>query len=138
MKKVVFLFTVLLFPIYVIAGCKKVCTAKYFMPGHDEVKDYGSGGYSAPVINTVYDSWSTAYHVTGFFYSGQELNDFYNSYDFHPYDIVCIIYWSNGGLSVITLFETTSSDKLSSSELNNYSEVEGIDKHGTKWRIEFN
>jgi hypothetical protein len=145
------LFLILSTNIY--AGTEIFCKARYlYQIYHPPVPPaYYEGNIIGriPIAGTGQDAyyenvWSNTYTLNVKFFSGYELNEYYNQNSYNDNAIIAIVSWDDGGYSVITIENWVTNLKSITEEEIKYSSngerissMIGYDKEGRYWEFYF-
>jgi len=106
-------------------------------PTYYEGKTIGRVQTSSGTQGRYVETWSNTYTLSVSFYSGKEINDYLGTYTYSTYNVYAIVEWSNGGVSLVKLNKTISSDIVSESDLNSVYMITGVDNENRNWEIYF-
>lgn len=101
-----------LFSNLLVGGTEIHCKTRYYYkkyhkpipPAYSETQTLGRHPIAGTGRKGYYENkWSNTYSLNVKFYSGYELNKFYNSSSYNNNSIVAIVSWTNGGQSFIVM-----------------------------------
>jgi len=127
--KIILIITLLIFCNYSFAMTEILCKARYFYQRYNEPVYYeGSTIGKIPIRKGYYENvWSNTYTLNVKFFSGFELNEYYNQQSFNNNSIVALVSWNNGGHSLIIIKDWTTNLKyMTEKEVKYTSEGEKI------------
>ena len=150
MKKILLLFFLTIYS-SAFASTQIFCRARYlseiYHPPVPPEYYYGSEIGSIPIAGTGSDGyyekvWSNTFSLNLNFFSGYELNEYFNDNSFNDNSIVALVKWTNGGRSFITIESwTTGLKNITEDELKFTStgeriyNITGYDDDGRYWEI---
>ena len=137
----------------VSAGVEIFCQTRYlYQVYHPPVEpQYWEGSVlgRVPIAGTGRDGyyedvWSSLYSINVNFFSGFEVNEYYNSIQYDNNAIIAVVKWQNGGRSVVEIENWYTNQKYLTEDEIKYSsngqriyEMNGFDKEGRYWEFYF-
>jgi len=107
-----------------------LCKARYYYQKYNEPVYYEGNTVGKVLIrNGYYEKvWSNTYTLNVKFFSGFELNEYFNKQSFNANSIVALVSWDNGGHSLIIIKDWTTNLKyMTEREVKYTSKGEKID-----------